>query len=770
MSGKCPYTFLAVKVTNPIKSTISSHEFESCTMGVSQKGILRATKMFRDQIYSNKIWAAVRETLANAVDEHRKHSVSRPIEITLPSQTSPSIEIRDFAQGLSKQNVFRVFFQYFESSKDQSNDAIGGFGIGAKAPLAYTDSFFVTSFFEGVKSQYCANIDGATSTASEITASRSDEPSGISVKIPVAANDFESFDNCVRFFVAMAEFDNFKIIRNGVEISRSDLKVPEFLVSPAGDFSSSIGEIGAWNPWHRSLCRSFLGDGGVFVRDGDLIYPVPSASVKDVIGTLRAPITIVNVRRGEIDIAPSRESVDPTRKTLSTLKRKVNALIGEASTHFQKRIDKGETARQKRAAYHEIKSLGFKSDAKIPNVWKVSRTSSRILSISDVEVKNITDRSGNSWYNIIEIAPENGVTLVVSGNGSTLPVSRTAMNFLASVKPSIFSGILKKETSRTTVRRIDAREMDLSSSIPEGWKEGEDYIVFDKSKITKEGKAIIESIRPSVKRISAKGNRIASKADIPDDTEVARRTSSMGHSRSYNSIDASEIRENIARGFDVVFAMQSDMGALRSASVLSRITKAAGLSPVVIVYAYKKNVRPLTLLGAYSFEDWANKNRVKITATVEKYLSHSLAAWFADGETTEDSSYKTPESASEMADVAFSPWLNCLSPASEMEMDGSTPLPSGKSGAKYAPIDRGFALSALPVIGMKEYERLQRKYRTDSHPWAKVHKRFVKLDPVTREMLMLTTADKNMVSFFHYRSNGVPAIKAKVSQVIADLF
>ena len=45
--------------------------------------------------------------------------------------------------------------------KNTSNEAIGGFGIGAKAPSAYASSWVVESRFQGKHSVYNTSLNGS---------------------------------------------------------------------------------------------------------------------------------------------------------------------------------------------------------------------------------------------------------------------------------------------------------------------------------------------------------------------------------------------------------------------------------------------------------------------------------------------------------------------------------------------------------------------------------------------------------------------------------
>lgn len=174
-----------MKVTETNKSIIGG-AIRSREQTIAQEHIDMATSMFRDRIYTDKIKAALIETLTNAIDEHRKHNVTRPVDILVSRK---EICIRDFALGLAEEETFGTFFQFFKSTKNTSNTFIGGFGFGAKAPGAYNPTYFVESFYGGKKSVYMSVPKGFKSIANLIKVEDTELPSGICVRIPIKSKE-----------------------------------------------------------------------------------------------------------------------------------------------------------------------------------------------------------------------------------------------------------------------------------------------------------------------------------------------------------------------------------------------------------------------------------------------------------------------------------------------------------------------------------------------------------------------------------------------------
>ena len=107
--------------------------------------------------YKKPKQTSFQEYLCNARDAHREVGNDAPILVTLPTVRKPLIKIRDFGPGLSPDRVANVFVKYGTSTKTNSNNETGGFGIGAKSAWSFTDSFQVTSYPDGLKYVYLAH-------------------------------------------------------------------------------------------------------------------------------------------------------------------------------------------------------------------------------------------------------------------------------------------------------------------------------------------------------------------------------------------------------------------------------------------------------------------------------------------------------------------------------------------------------------------------------------------------------------------------------------
>ena len=129
--------------------------------------------------------------VTNARDSHVQSGIpNQPIEITLPTQMEPELKIRDFGQGLDINDLSNIYFKYWKSTKRNTNEQNGFYGIGSKSGFAISDCFTVVSICNGMKSIVTGQKNGF---ADIIHHQPTDEPSGIEVIIPIQQKDLSKF-------------------------------------------------------------------------------------------------------------------------------------------------------------------------------------------------------------------------------------------------------------------------------------------------------------------------------------------------------------------------------------------------------------------------------------------------------------------------------------------------------------------------------------------------------------------------------------------------
>jgi hypothetical protein len=140
-------------------------------------------------LYADPHKAVVREYVSNAIDAHVEAGrLDTEIIIHLPTTIEPWFSVRDFGNGLDLEQTQKLLYGYGASGehKRNSNDQIGGFGIGCKCAFAISDSFIYTIWNGGTKRVWSCFLDDHDAGKSNLVSEEdSDEPTGVEVQVAV---------------------------------------------------------------------------------------------------------------------------------------------------------------------------------------------------------------------------------------------------------------------------------------------------------------------------------------------------------------------------------------------------------------------------------------------------------------------------------------------------------------------------------------------------------------------------------------------------------
>lgn len=133
------------------------------TQNQQKMSIKNSSKVYSaisDYIYKNKIGSIIRELVSNAVDASNKDS--KAVEIFIPDEKDVTnglpFYVQDFGDGMSYETITECYMTFFESTKENDKNVIGGFGIGGKTPFIYTKEFTIetTSPDDGIRRTFVA--------------------------------------------------------------------------------------------------------------------------------------------------------------------------------------------------------------------------------------------------------------------------------------------------------------------------------------------------------------------------------------------------------------------------------------------------------------------------------------------------------------------------------------------------------------------------------------------------------------------------------------
>lgn len=272
----------------------------------------KAFKILSSNLYKHKIRAIIRELSCNAIDAHVMTGQTRPFEITMPCTLDPRFIIRDFGPGISPEDIVDIYTVYFVSTKTDSNEQIGGLGLGAKTPFSYAHSFNVNSFHNGKVYGYSAVLtdQGPVLSKTFIEDMKPDDLPGLEVVVPVKSSDIPYWDKEAAYI--LRTFGDVKpVIKNqsfGIDFfTNEEMAEPRMVVKPDAMESK-----------------------GLYAIYGRIVYPltdVPGLKAEWLKSVY--PKTFFNFKLGQLDIAPSREELSLDDRTIAALLERINTIDSE---------------------------------------------------------------------------------------------------------------------------------------------------------------------------------------------------------------------------------------------------------------------------------------------------------------------------------------------------------------------------------------------------------------------------------------------------------
>ena len=311
-------------------------ELSSDHFGIAVDNQAHIISILRDKLYSNKVQAVLREYGANALDAHKEAGKPNlPIRIKLPTRLNTKLTIRDFGPGIGPDEIYSVYTQYGKSTKRDSNDMIGALGIGCKSGFAYRESFQVTSYHQGTKRVYSANLDETDlGTMSLLYEGECGDETGIEITIDCRPDDVDQFreeaQKLYRHFDPQPEIN-------------IELPVQEFVATGTG-----------WKIRRPDGIGALVVMGSVpYPVDLDALGKLPEA----LKNALMAPVNLY-VPIGAVEITASREGLEYKSRTVDAIRTAVEFLIKELEAELKAKLDAAPTQWSAREVYNHATQTG----------------------------------------------------------------------------------------------------------------------------------------------------------------------------------------------------------------------------------------------------------------------------------------------------------------------------------------------------------------------------------------------------------------------------
>ena len=304
-------------------------------VGLNQMGLNVNSLTFKtliDGIYNNKLGAVIREISSNARDAHIKSENTDPFEIILDTNNSnlvTKMTIKDYGNGLTKEEMIKYLCTLNSSSKRDSNDFIGFLGIGSKSPFSLVNNYNFTSYKDNNKIVLnFFRADNETPHYDIVT-----EPSDVTVNsvecnIIFYNQTISVQDTLSEIYKQLILFDiQPRIIVNNIEENKTEIYEPENFFSKVTETEHYFKLSRDDSPYYEDLHRKYTSC-NLLISLGNVIYQYKISNYYNVRST-SADTYIFKFDPQELSFNEGREFIVDVPANFDKIRNKLNSIFQE---------------------------------------------------------------------------------------------------------------------------------------------------------------------------------------------------------------------------------------------------------------------------------------------------------------------------------------------------------------------------------------------------------------------------------------------------------
>ena len=304
-------------------------------VGLNQMGLNVNSLTFKtliDGIYNNKLGAVIREISSNARDAHIKSENTDPFEIILDTNSSnlvAKMTIKDYGNGLTKEEMIKYLCTLNSSSKRDSNEFIGFLGIGSKSPFSLVNNYNFTSYKDNNKIVLnFFRADNETPHYDIVT-----EPSDVTVNsvecnIIFYNQTISVQDTLSEIYKQLILFDiQPRIIVNNIEENKTEIYEPENFFSKVTETEHYFKLSRDDSPYYEDLHRKYTSC-NLLISLGNVIYQYKISNYYNVRST-SADTYIFKFDPQELSFNEGREFIVDVPANFDKIRNKLNSIFQE---------------------------------------------------------------------------------------------------------------------------------------------------------------------------------------------------------------------------------------------------------------------------------------------------------------------------------------------------------------------------------------------------------------------------------------------------------
>ena len=298
-----------IQNTQTFNSSEHIGEIQENKVGIDIKNIDFITSLLTSNLYSNPVESFLRESVSNAYDSHVEAGTKQHIILIIDYLNNDEFKLtlRDYGTGLSPERFNEIYRNIGSSTKRDSNDYIGCFGLGHFVALSCATACSIISYHNNIRYDYIMYKNDKNINIDKINETEGDYKNGLEIQVTVKS----SFSILEEAITKLCFFENLYIQYNSHNYS------PYFGYGTVNfdDFVNDFNKRKCVRYNYVSYCDflNYYNTYGNFVKVGNVLYGSSDY-------TFHSVGLVVNIPIGSVDITPSRENLQFTDYTNDALK------------------------------------------------------------------------------------------------------------------------------------------------------------------------------------------------------------------------------------------------------------------------------------------------------------------------------------------------------------------------------------------------------------------------------------------------------------------
>lgn len=321
---------------------------KSITASISEKDMDKMWEAIENP-YKNPISSIVREYTSNCFDAHADAGVSDAVRIKFGrNESGYYIGFIDVGTGMSPELMEDIFTKVYASTKEESNLAIGAFGIGSKSGLSYNNFFEIITRVDGIEYNYVYAKGELRPSLELIDDVKTKERNGTEIRINIKNNDdLKDFINACHeqlYYFTNVIFDYKELLQHVPEYKgyRKDVfdhynhSLNDKYITDRLDNDFVIQE-GKHFKIRINKQKGYDSNLKLHLINGPVKYPIDRDNIQnEFISNFYENLPIaLKFDIGELDVIQTREDLKYTRKTIDAINKKCEAIEVELREMYE---------------------------------------------------------------------------------------------------------------------------------------------------------------------------------------------------------------------------------------------------------------------------------------------------------------------------------------------------------------------------------------------------------------------------------------------------